>query len=68
MNYKFKANDSETMQLDYVWVMFWENFQLIYEKDGVYGYFYDFSDDSGSTGFDDILVIHKYLMVENNIK
>ena len=35
---------------------------------GLYGYVYDFSGDYDSTDVDDILDIHKYWMVKNNMK
>ena len=37
------------------------------KKTGFYGYIYDFSVDYDAIAVDDILVIHKYLMKNNDI-
>ena len=38
------------------------------KKTGLFGYVYDFSVDCGVANFLDIVSIHKYLMMKNNIK
>ena len=38
------------------------------KKTGLYGYVYDFSVDYDSIDIADIFNIHKYFMVENDIK
>ena len=38
------------------------------KKTRIYGYFYDFSVDYDNIDVDDILDIHKYLMIKNNLK
>ena len=38
------------------------------KKTGLFGYVYDFSVDYGVVNFLDIVSIHKYLMMKNNIK
>ena len=37
-------------------------------KTGLFGYVYDFSVDYGAVNFFDIVSIHKYLIIKNNIK
>ena len=54
------------MRFHYVWVMFQKIFQMI--KTGLCGYVYDFSADYDSIDVDDLLDIHKYLLVKNYIK
>ena len=56
------------MRLHYVWVIFRKIFQLIIKKTGLYGYVYDFSVDYDIIDVTDILDIHKYLIVKNNMK
>ena len=56
------------MQLYYVWVMFQKIFQLITRSRlGIYEYVYDFLVDYNSTDLNDVLNIHKYLMVKNKV-
>ena len=56
------------MQLYYVWVMFQKIFQLITRnRMGIYEYVYDFLVDYNSTDLNDVLNIHKYLMVKNKV-
>ena len=59
------------MQLHYFSVMFQKIFQLMIDdikKTRLHGYVYDFSIDYDSIGVDDILDIHEYLTVKNNMK
>ena len=67
--FKFKAKDSsivanplclENISKD------WDTTNM--KKTGLFGYVYDFSVDYGIVNFLNIVSIHKYLMMKNNIK
>ena len=59
------------MQLHHIWVMFQkisvDNIKTGYKTE-LNGYVYDLSVDYDSINVSEILDIHKYLMVKNNIK
>ena len=59
------------MQLHHIWVMFQkisvDNIKTGYKIE-LNGYVYDLSVDYDSINVSEILDIHKYLMVKNNIK
>ena len=64
--YKFKARDSETNASPLCLGNVSKDFSVDNMKNtGLYGYVYGFSIDYDSIDVDDILDVHKYLMVKN---
>ena len=64
--YKFKARDSETNGSPLCLGNVSKDFSVDNMKNtGLYGYVYGFSIDYDSIDVDDILDVHKYLMVKN---
>ena len=64
--YKFKARDSETNASPLYLGNVSKDFSVDNMKNtGLYGYVYGFSIDYDSIDVDDILDVHKYLMVKN---
>ena len=67
--YKFKANDSEVNAAPLCLGNASKDFSADnIKKIGLDRYVYDFSVDYDSIDVNDILNIHKYLLVKNNIK
>ena len=67
--YKFKAKDSEINAAPLCLSNVSKDFSADdLQKTGLYRYVYDFSVDYDSTGVDDILDIHKYLMKKYNLE
>ena len=66
--YQFKAKDSEINAHSLCLGNISEDFiNHNMEKNGLYGYVYDFFVDYDNTGIDDILDIHTQLMKKNDI-
>ena len=67
--YKFKARDSEINAALLCLGNALKDFSAgNMKKTVLYGYVYDFSVDYDSTDVADILDIHKYLIIQNDIK
>ena len=67
--YKFKANDSQINAAPLSLGKVSKDFPVDYmKKTGLHRYVYDFSVDYDGIDVADILDIHKYLIIKNNIK
>ena len=66
--YKFKAKDSEIVATPLYLGNISKDWSVDnMKKTGFNGYVYDFSVDYDATDVKDVLDIHKYLMIKNNI-
>ena len=67
--FKFKAKDSSIVANPLCLGNISKDWGATNMKEtGLFGYMYDFNFDYGAVNFLDIVSIHKYLMMKNNIK